>query len=130
MAENILLDNTRRAVESIQAEIEMIKDDLTKLETRKQELNGQLIAKQRILLLAEDPPTWKNTMKGCSGPSLNVFTDAASSARKFGYKYLLWNDRVYLVGQGGKIDARGTSFLRGFLDKDGSKEFDNQPEVE
>jgi hypothetical protein len=44
--------------------------------------------------VASNPPTWKNTLKNDGRVSGDAFSRMAS---ELGYKYTLWNDRIYHV---------------------------------
>lgn len=108
----------------LQTRREEVTVEISNCDIRRARLGFELDALEAAILLEDDPPTWKNTLQGCGGDRMSQ-NDAFGTARKFNYKFMLWNDRVYLVGAKSG-NSKGTKFLRGFLDKDGSKEIDDQ----
>jgi hypothetical protein len=67
-------------------------DERTRLLFEADRLTKHIAQLQAEHAVASNPPTWKNTLKNDGRVSGDAFS---RMARELGYKYTLWNDRIF-----------------------------------
>jgi hypothetical protein len=83
--------------------LQLAYDERQRLISELDKLDARIKQLQAEHAVASDPPTWKNTLRTESRIDGAAFTRIAQD---LGYKYILWNDRIYRA-EGSKNDDTG-----------------------
>ncbi len=100
------------AAQDLLNSIQAAYDERQRLLFEAERLSKHITQLQAEHAVASNPPTWKNTLKNDGRVSGDAFT---RMARELGYKYTLWNDRIYHTDI--EADSNDTGLTVEFLER-------------
>ena len=98
--------------EDLRNSIQAAYDERQRLLFEAERLNKRIVQLQAEHAVAANPPTWKNTLRNDGRVSGDGFN---RMARELGYKYTLWNDRIYHTDI--EADSSDTGLTIEFLER-------------